>query len=121
LQDLPAQPRYELLHHLLVRRRGSGGGAGSNDRLVLGDRAVPPVDRHDDRLVQRIGQQRRQGLGAAAAGVAGLPLLEAGVQRRPASPGSPHHSLTTSTSSPICAEVLPRLARMWLREEPGVI
>ena len=55
-----------------------------DDRLALGDLAAPSVDRHDDRLVQRIGQQRRQALGAAAAGVAGLPLLEAGVQRRPA-------------------------------------
>jgi len=50
------------------------------DRLALGDVAAPSVDRHDDRLVQRIGQQRRQALRAAAAGVAGLPLLEARVQ-----------------------------------------
>jgi len=38
-----------------------------DDRLALGDLAAPSVDRHDDRLVQRIGQQRRQALGAAAA------------------------------------------------------
>ena len=30
-----------------------------HDRLALGDLAAPPVDRHDHRLVQRIGQQRR--------------------------------------------------------------
>ena len=42
-----------------------------------------PSNRHDDRFVQRIGQQRRQALGAAAAGVARLPLLEEGAQRRP--------------------------------------
>ena len=48
------------------------------------DPAALSVDRHDDRLVQRVGQRCQQALGAAAAGVAGLPLLEAGVQRRPA-------------------------------------
>jgi hypothetical protein len=36
--------------------------------------------------IQRIGQQRVQLLFSAAAGVAGLPLLETGVQRR-ARPG----------------------------------
>jgi hypothetical protein len=55
-----------------------------HDRFALGDLAAAPIDRHDDRLIQRIGQQCRQALGAAAAGVAGLPLLEAGAQRRPA-------------------------------------
>jgi hypothetical protein len=35
------------------------------------------------RLIQRLGQQRMQLLLAAAAGVAGLPLAETGVQRRP--------------------------------------
>ena len=81
-----------------------------DDRLALGDRAAASVDRHDDRLVQRIGQQRLQALGAAAAGVAGLPLLEAGVQQRPASSGSQCRSSTTSTSCPISA---PRCCRGW--------
>src|SRR5271165_2536756 len=55
-----------------------------DDRLALGDLATFAVDRDKDRLVQRIGQQCRQVLLAAAAGVAGLPLAETGVQRRPA-------------------------------------
>src|SRR5262249_12757072 len=38
-----------------------------DDRLALGDRAAAPVNRHDDRLVQRSGEQCRQALGAAAA------------------------------------------------------
>ncbi|HXL30017.1 MAG TPA: hypothetical protein VN968_12110, partial [Bradyrhizobium sp.] len=38
-----------------------------NDRFALGDLAAAPIDRHDDRLVQRVGQQRRQALGAATA------------------------------------------------------
>jgi hypothetical protein len=42
------------------------------------------VDRDEDRLAQRIGQQRMQLLFAAAAGVARLPPLETGVQRRAA-------------------------------------
>jgi hypothetical protein len=37
-------------------------------RLALGDLAAASVDRHDDRLVRRIGQERRQALGAATAG-----------------------------------------------------
>jgi hypothetical protein len=52
--------------------------------LALGDLAPFSVDRDEDRLVERIGQERRQVLLAAAAGVAGLPLAEAGVQRWPA-------------------------------------
>jgi hypothetical protein len=40
--------------------------------------------RDEDRLTQRIGEQRMQLLFAAAAGVAGLPLSETGVQRRTA-------------------------------------
>src|SRR5208282_2473050 len=55
-----------------------------DDRLALGDLAAFAVDRDKDRLVERIGQQCRQVLFAAAAGVAGLPLPETGVQRRPA-------------------------------------
>jgi hypothetical protein len=43
----------------------------------FGGLAAPSADRHDDRLIERIGRQRRQTRGAAAAGVAGLPLLEA--------------------------------------------
>jgi hypothetical protein len=45
------------------------------------------VDRDEGGLVQRIGQQRMQLMQpffAAAAGVAGLPLSETGVQRRAA-------------------------------------
>jgi len=55
-----------------------------DNRFALGDLAPLPVDRDENRLVQRIGEQCRQVLFAAAAGVAGLPLAEAGVQRRPA-------------------------------------
>jgi hypothetical protein len=54
-----------------------------DDRLALGDLATFSVDRDKDLLAQRIGQQRMQLLLAAAAGVAGLPLSETGVQRRP--------------------------------------
>src|SRR6267378_5773826 len=67
-----------------------GSGRGARDlsticvtiasRLVILRRRPSIIT--DDRLVQRIGQQCRQAPGAAAAGVAGLLLLEAGVQRR---------------------------------------
>jgi hypothetical protein len=68
-----------------------------DDRLALGDLAPFSVDRDEDTPSlpspacggglgwgQRIGQQRMQLLSAAAAGVAGLPLSETGVQRRAA-------------------------------------
>src|SRR6266478_4358506 len=53
-------------------------------RLALGDLAALAVDRDEDRLVQRIGQECGQLLFAASAGIAGLALRETGVQRRPA-------------------------------------
>jgi hypothetical protein len=55
-----------------------------DDRLALGNLATFSVDRDEDLLAQRIGQQRMQLLLAAAAGVAGLPLSETSVQRRAA-------------------------------------
>ena len=55
-----------------------------DDRLALGDLAALAVDRDEDRLVQRIGEQCRQLLFAAPAGIAGLALLKTGVPRRPA-------------------------------------
>jgi hypothetical protein len=50
-------------------------------RLALGDLATFSIDRDEDLLIQRIGQQRMQLLLAAAAGVAALPLAETGVQQ----------------------------------------
>src|ERR1700730_3830496 len=55
-----------------------------DDRLALGDLATFAVDRDQDRLVQRIGEERGQLLFAAAAGIAGLALLETGAQWRTA-------------------------------------
>ena len=43
--------------------------------------ALPSVDRHEDCFVECLGEQCRQALGAAPAGIAGLALLETGVQR----------------------------------------
>jgi hypothetical protein len=45
-----------------------------DDRLALGDLAMFSVDRDEDRLVQRIGQQRMQLLLAAAAGLPDCPF-----------------------------------------------
>jgi hypothetical protein len=71
----------DILDHVgqHLRRRQIGGGGFvdqlMDDRLALGDPATFSVDRDEDRLAQRIGQQRMQLLLlAAAAGVAGLPL-----------------------------------------------
>jgi hypothetical protein len=57
-----------------------------DNRLAFGDLATFSVDRDEDLLAQRIGRQRMQLLFAMAAGVAGLPLSETGVQRRAAGP-----------------------------------
>jgi hypothetical protein len=54
-----------------------------DDSLALGDLATFSVDRDKGRLVQRIGQRGMELLLAAAAGVAGPPLAETGVLRRP--------------------------------------
>jgi hypothetical protein len=83
---------FPRLHYGSVRGarfRPQIGGGGfvdqlMDDNLALGDLAPFSVDRDEGRLVQRIGQQRLQLLFAAAAGVAGLPLAETGVQRRAA-------------------------------------
>jgi hypothetical protein len=74
--------------HLGRPQIGDGGFVDQlmDDRLALGDLAAFSVDRDEDLLVQGIGQQRMQLLLAAAAGVAGLPLSETGVQRRAAVP-----------------------------------
>jgi hypothetical protein len=65
---------------------GGGGFVDQlmDDRLALGDLAPFSVDRDEDLLIQRIGEQRMQLLFAAAAGVTGLPLAETSVQRRAA-------------------------------------
>jgi hypothetical protein len=53
-------------------------------RLALGNLSAPSIRGDVDRLVQRGDQQRRQVFLGPTAGGAGLALLEAGVQRRPA-------------------------------------
>src|SRR6516165_5708045 len=55
-----------------------------DDRLALGDLPAFAVNRDKYRFVERVGQQGRQLLFAPATGVAGLPPLETGVQRRAA-------------------------------------
>jgi hypothetical protein len=64
---------------------GGGGFVDQlmNDRLGLGDLAPLSVDRDEDRLAQRIASTACSFFLAAVAGVAGLPLSETGVQRRP--------------------------------------
>jgi hypothetical protein len=70
----------DILDHVeqhLDRPQVSGGGFVDqllDDRLALGDLAPFSVDRDEDLLAQRIGQQRMQLLLAAAAGVTRLPL-----------------------------------------------
>ena len=80
----------DVLHHVDQHLgRAQIGRCGFVDqlkdhRLALGGFATFAVDRDEDRLVERIGQEGRQLLFAAAAGIAGLALAETGVQRRPA-------------------------------------
>jgi len=69
---------YHVEQHLGGAQIRAGGFVDQlgDHRLALGDLAAFPVDRDEDRLIQRVGQERRQVLGASAAGVAGLALLE---------------------------------------------
>jgi hypothetical protein len=88
---LPSHDRRDMVDITILVARRSALADLSTICVTIASRLVslrrpPSVDRHDDPLVQRIGQQCRKALGVAAAGVAGLPLLEAGVQRRPARP-----------------------------------
>ena len=79
-----------------------------DDRLALGDLATLSVDRDEDLLVQRIGQQRMQLLLAAAAGVAGLPLFgngcaTAGGQGPPCNrPGRPPYPASFALAIRLC-------------------
>jgi len=70
---------------ILVARRSAPAALVdhlSDDHLALGDLASLSVDRDEHRLVERRKQKRRQGFLGPTAGIAGLALLEAGVQRR---------------------------------------
>jgi len=54
---------------ILVARRSALGDLSTIWVTIAsrGELAAPPVDRHDDRLVQRVGQQCRRALSAAPA------------------------------------------------------
>ena len=53
-----------------------------DDRFAFGDLATLSVNRDEHRLVERSDEKRRQVFLGSPARVAGLALLEAGVQRR---------------------------------------
>src|SRR5271169_6795486 len=69
---------------LVARQIGAGRVVDhlSDDHLALGDLAPLSVDGDEHRLVERREQKCGQGFLGPTAGVAGLALLEAGVQRR---------------------------------------
>jgi hypothetical protein len=83
-----AGPLFDVLQYVEQHLGGAQIGAGrfvdqlSDDRVALGDAAALAAGGDHDRLVERGDEQRRQISAARAVWIAGLALLEPGVQRR---------------------------------------